>query len=283
MGEFSIHEFTSVDKSGIANGRAWRHYYYRSKLLSTSMFEWLNLPNEIDAEFIEKNLYEQGKLSFFYDDDYGFIITKCTDTGDINIYDRPVSYECYGNKFNKKIAAADCVIIRNNILELPTWTLDRFFLNRLWDIQRSIDVNLHNSKTPNLVQCAESQRLTLKNLFMQYDGNIPAIFANKDIDLDGVKVLNFNTPFIADKLWEIKDKLWNEFLSTKGINNANTEKRERLITDEVNANNQLIDFQVDTLLNSRKKAVELINKKWNLNIEVKLRENKEEQEVVKNE
>jgi hypothetical protein len=202
------------------------------------------------------------------------MVTRYTDSGMLNIYDEPIAYHCYGNNgFQKTIKASECVIIRNNMNAIPTTYLINHFCDRLYELERTIDVNLKQQKTPSIIQCEESQRLTMKNLLKQYDGNVPFIFGTKTIDLTGIKVLKIDAPFIADKLYDLKSKKWTECLDMLGINNANTQKKERLITDEVNSNNQLLSFESDVMLITRQLACDEIKEKFGLDIKVSLREN----------
>jgi len=243
------------------------------------MYKWEGLPKYIAKRFIENNLFQYGQLAFFKDSEVGFLITKVTPSGLLNIYDEPVRYYCYGNNgYSKNVLAKDCVLIRNNIDAIPTSVLINLFCIRLYEIERTIDTNIKQQKTPLIVQCEESQRLTLKNLFMKYDGNEPFIFGNKALNLEGIKVLKTDAPYVADKLWELKNAKWAECLDMLGINNANTSKKERLITDEVNSNNQLLDLQADTMLMTRNYACEEIKEKFDLDITCKLREQEEQEQ-----
>ena len=53
-----------------------------------------------------------------------------------------------------------------------------------------------------------------------------------------------------------------------GINNSNQEKRERLVEDEVSANNDQVNAFRNIALNARKQACEEINKMFGLNVDV---------------
>lgn len=256
------------------NRRTYRNYYERLKLLCKSMFKWENLPNEIDPDFIENNLFHEGKLAFFHDETYGYIVTKCNDSGMLNIYDKPVYYHCYANGYNKNVKAKDLVIIGNNIEYIPTASLIQLFVERFYEIERTIDTNLKQQKTPCIVVTDEKGRLALENLMMKYDGNQPFIYGNNKLDIrnENIKVLNTQAPFLADKLEDIKQRKWQECLNMLGINNANTSKKARLNIEEVTSNNQLIGFSSDVFLQTRQKAAELINDRFGTNIKVSLRE-----------
>lgn len=247
------------------------------------MYKWDNLPNGIAKRFIEKNLFYNGRLAFFKDSELGFIVTKCTPSEKLNIYEEPIAYTCYGVGFSKNVSSDDLIVIRNNIIELPTFNIVKMYIDKIADITRVIDTNIFQQKIPKIVTCTESQRLTIKNLMTKVEGNEPYILGNKGLDLDGINVFDTSAPFISDKLYDIKKRLWTELLETLGINNANTDKKERLIQDEVNSNNQLLKLQNETFLMTRKFAVDEINQKFNLNLEVELREDLYQDGGVENE
>ena len=267
------HGINGFDISANLNNKTYIHYFNRLKMLATVMYKWNGLPIEISKRFIENNLFYEGKLAFFYDKNVGFMVTKCSQSGLLNIYDEPICYHCYGNNgYQKDVKTSDCVIIRNNIDEIPTSFLIDLYCQRLYELERTIDVNISQQKTPLIVQCEESQRMTLQNLLMKYEGNEPFIFGNKSLDLSGISVLKTEAPFIADKLFDLKTKKWGECLDMLGINNANTQKRERLNIDEVNSNNQLLGFENKVMLMCREFACEEIKEKFNIDISVELRQ-----------
>jgi hypothetical protein len=242
-------------------------------MLATAMYKWEGLPNTISTRFIEPNLFDYGLLVFFHSRKYGYMISKATPSGMLNVYDEPISYHAYGNNgFTEDVQASDCVVIRNNLECIPTQYFVNLFCHRLYELRRTIDVNVKQQKTPSMITCEESQRLTLKNLMMKYEGNEPFIYGNKNIDLDGIKVFKLDAPFIADKLYMLEDWEWKKCLEMLGINNANTHKKERLNQDEVNVNNQLISLESDIMLMCREEACRQIKEKYGLDITVELRE-----------
>ena len=97
------------------------------------------------------------------------------------------------------------------------------------------------------------------------------------LDDNAIRAIKTDVPYVADKLLVYKHELWNECLTFLGINNINGDKKERLIVDEANANTQLIELSADIMLASRQEAVKEINKKFGLNIIVKLRRDFEQE------
>ena len=134
-------------------------------------------------------------------------------------------------------------------------------------------------KMPYIITCSDKQRLTFKNLMSQRKDNDPVIYADKQLDLNEIKVINTPVPIVFDKLQTQKLNVWNECLTALGINNANTEKRERLITNEVNANNEVIEICSDVMLKAREEACKRINEMFGLNISVRRRTRDELEEI----
>jgi hypothetical protein len=227
-------------------------------------------------------LYTYGRALFIDDPVTGFLNMRCTPSGTLNNYDEPVSYTAYSTIYNREFDRDNCVLIRNNYLERPTDNSIVLFATRLTEAERTIDVNIKAQKTPVLIRCDDKDRLTMKNLYKDYEGNEPFILGGKSLNLEGLKVLKTDAPFVADKLQNYKHEIWNEALTFLGINNANSDKRERLITDEVNANNEVISINADAMLLTRLEACDLINKRYKLNVSVGMRSFEEQPEQETN-
>lgn len=263
---------TQFCESAYMNNRTYLHYYNSLTELSLSMFEWKNLPATIDQRFLEMCLFSDGMCVFFEDDVLGYLCLQCMIGGKLNVYRIPMQRRAYAtNGYNKELDGTNSVIIFNNYLHTNSMLDVEMYSKRLYDLDRAIDVNAKAQKTPVLIQCDESQRLTMKNLYKQYDGNEPFIFGSKGLDANGLKVLQTGAPYVADKLYELKSQIWNEALTYLGISNTNVTKKERMISDEVIRNMGGTIASRYSRLESRRQAVEQINKMFNLNIEVNYR------------
>ena len=260
-------------KADNLNNQTFYDYYSRIRLLALSLFEWTGFPDSISVRFLEQSLFEMGKAAFILDKTKGYLALKCTPSGELNVYLDPIKLTAYSTNYNQEfILDEGCVLIRNNYDMLPTEPTIRLFAQRLTNVERTLDTNIHAQKTPILILCDDKQRLTLKNLYHQYDGNEPFIFGDKSMNPDMVKSIKTEAPFLADRLMVYKRDIWNECMTFLGINNANTDKRERLITDEVEANDQLIQMSAQTMLLSRLEACKQINKLFGLSVTVKIRD-----------
>ena len=259
----------------LLNNATYIDYYNRLRLIAKTMFEWTGFPEKVNTRYLEKMLYYYGSCCFYDDDDFGLMVAKCNTCNIQNIYDEPthVTTVSQDPKYKAKTLKVDdeCVLIRNNVEMLPTDYTIQLFAARLFQCQRSIDVNVNQQKFPFIFLCDKNELLTFKKIFDDIENNEIAIYAEKNLNIEGIKALETGVPFVADKLTMQKHEIWNEAMSFLGLNNANTDKKERLITDEVNSNNELIEMMCEVMLNQRKLACEQINKKYGLNVDVKLR------------
>lgn len=258
---------TMFCESSLLNNRTYLQYYNRLTELAISMFEWKNLPETVDPRYLEMCLFSDGMCVFFNDEVLGFLALQVAIGGQLNVYRIPIDRRAYAsNGYQMNLTEENSVIIFNNYLHTNSMLDVEMFSKRLYNLDRAIDVNANAQKTPILIQCDESQRLTMKNLYKQYEGNEPFIFGSKALDVNGLKVLQTGAPYVADKLYELKVQYWNEALTYLGISNINTTKKERMITDEVTRNQGGVVASRYSRLESRRQACRQINNMFGLDI-----------------
>ena len=265
------------------NDSTYIDYLNRFTKIALSMFEWVNLPKSMNARYLEMCLFYFGNAALLKDKRYGFINTKCTGSGEINIYGLPTKLNCFSYDFNstrtlytglnpmytdkQREAREDyeCILVQNNWECTPTIATLELFAYRLYEAQRTCDTNIIAQKTPVLLVADETQRLFLENLYNQYNGNQPFIFGDKEqLGEQTLKCINTQAPFVADKITEYKKEIWNEALEYLGVNSLQTEKKERLISDEANSNNELINLNLQSFLIPRQEACKKFNEKFGL-------------------
>lgn len=262
------------EDSARLNNLTYKQYLDRLTELAISMFEWKNLPASVDARYLELHLFETGCMVYFNDDVLGNICLDCIANGRLGIYGDPILRRAYSgyNNYNALLKESNSVIVWNNYLHTNSILDVKMFARRLYVLDRIIDVNANAQKTPVLVQGTEKQRLTLINLYKEFDGNAPFIFGDNNLDLNVLKVLQTGAPYVCDKLYTLKTQYWNEALTYLGISNINIQKRERLITDEVTRNQGGTIASRYSRLNSRREAARKINAMFGTNIQVNYRE-----------
>ena len=267
-------EKTLYGESATVNNLTYMQYLNRLTELSVSMFEWKNLPPTVDARYLELHLFETGSMVYFDDDVIGNLCLDCLPSGRLDVYGNPVLRRAYSgyNNYQKLLKESNSVIIWNNYLHTNSILEVKMFARRLYNLDGIIDVNANAQKTPVLIQGTEQQRLTLKNLYKEFDGNSPFIFGDKNLDLNSLKCLQTGAPYVCDKLYNLKQMYWNEALTYLGINNTGAQKRERMLSIESSqAQGGTISSRYSRL-QSRREAVEKINTMFGTNIEVNYRE-----------
>ena len=268
---YDILNFKQFAKS--LNNLTFTQIYYDLKLLALAVFKWDGLPNNMDERWIEKYLFDRGECMFYHDDALGYMVAGDNRNG-INHYNDPVSLMPVApSYFNPKkyTPGVDAVLIKNNDLSIPTNLKTQLYAYRLADIKRTQDININAQKTPVLIVCSDKQKLTLKNVYAQWSGNEPVIFGDKAVDFNEIQVMKTDAPIVFDKLQTQYHQVKNEYLTLIGINNANMDKKERLVDDEVQANNEEVKAFFNAMLKAREQACKEINRIFGLNISVSRR------------
>ena len=264
---------TFFDESATGNIRTYGEYLERLTELSISMFEWKNLPDSVDPRFLELTLFTDGQAVFFEDEVMGFLGLQVIINGPLDVYRVPIGRRAFAvNGYQKNLDISDSVIIYNNYLRTNSVAMVKLYAKRLYNLDRIIDINADAQKTPVLVQGTEQQRLTLLNLYKEYDGNAPVIFGDKNLDINALKCIKTDAPYIADKIYQLKTQIWNEALTYLGISNLNIQKKERLVSDEVIRNQGGTIASRYSRLEARREACEKINDMFGLDISVDFRE-----------
>lgn len=232
----------------------------------------------MNGEFLERCLYEFGNASLLKTEEYGFVNAKAVTGGDLNIYMLPSSIECFStDSFSKhrinymgfKNEEDDeykyAILVKNNPYMIPTEPSLRLFALRLYEAERTSDVNIKAQKTPVILSGDVNLKLALQNLFEKYTGNEPVIYVDKNqLGNQSINAVKTEAPFIADKIIEYKKEIWNEALTFLGINNINVEKKERLVKEEASANNELVNLNLQARLSCRKEACKKFNELFGL-------------------
>lgn len=243
--------------------------------LAINRFNWENLPLGLTSEALEEMLIRYGQVMGFKDDMQGLMILPCYGETKINVYGLPTQYRLtsLNGKYEKSIECDDGVLLKNN--PLGTADIDNLLIyaKRISDIERTQEVNLFQQNVPKILLTDEDGKLTAKNLIEKLQNYKFALFCRKSLknSLSKSDVLDTSSPYLLDKLQDYKIALKNELLTYLGINNNNIDKKERLLVDEVNANNELIEIMIDLMLDLREKFCKEFNSKFGTNIKVERR------------
>lgn len=282
--------FTSVTYS------TWFNRLYN---IAISRFEWLNLPGTCNEKFIEQVLFFNGFMVGYKDTALNsFLIMPCTNNSVLDIFGYPAKVNAYGYNgymaqnltpytitLGEEPTKADAALLYANYSRCPDLPAVLYFARKLTKIDRTIDVNINVQKTPYIISCGENQRLTVANMFKQVDNFEPAIITTKFYGLNGEKpinVMDLKPPFVADKMQTLKRQVYQEALTYLGIEANTSEKAERQVTEELNANMGETESMRQSPLASRKQFCKEFNKIYGTNIDVKFRSDLQLSQIMEN-
>lgn len=258
--------------SDLLNDLTYRIHYDKNRLICLNEHEWDGLPDGIESRHIEKWLFSRGFCCFFKDPQMAHMVLECDTGGQVNVYGDPTGWRVHGFNYQRYLNADECVIIRNNLLALPTEPFIMHYVNKITEAERTMDVNIKACKTPVIFACDDKDLLSFKRMFQQVDGNTPALFVDRGLNLDSIQAFLTGVKFMGNELMDYKRAVESDLLTFIGQNNTPVDKKERLITNEAEANDQLIQSFADLQLEARQRACEEINARFGLNVSVRRRE-----------
>lgn len=246
-------------------------------ILDTSLYEWIGLPDSVDTRSLELDLCYMGYNLLFKDEVMDkYLCLPCDFGGEYDVYGIPFERRVYSpyNNYQNVLHKDNSVIIMSNYLMRPHYYTLLDYAERLTRVVRTLDINVNSQKTPFILIADPEQELSIKNLYKQVDEFNPAIYVKKGMtELNAVKTLQTEAPYIADRLDGLLHNVFNEALTFMGYNNANQDKKERLVAAEVQGNNANVAGQQNSGLIARQRAVKDMNKLFGFNADVRIREN----------
>lgn len=256
--------------SQLSNWMTYQMYLRQFLTLAENVFIYDNMPDYIDTAYLNKTLVRQGAIAFFYDDVLEKVLAlPYTSIGSLDVYNRPKRIQVYGrNGYTNTLNEGEFVIMYDNNGRYPIYIDILQYAERYANVTRTIDINIAQQKTPRIWKTSTEKEKTVKDLANEVDGNIEKIVTYDNINLDDIELVLAPAPYVTDKLQDQKDKIWSEFLRLIGISNLSFQKKERNISDEIQAMQGGTIASRYERFEPRKKAIEEINKKFNLQIKV---------------
>lgn len=262
------------NRAVIENKKLYDYYLLKLTNKAIACYDWKNLPQTIDVRYLEHTLFVYGKALVFNEPNIGLVVAKVSAGGPLDIYNVPTDRRAYAsNGMTAGCNETNSVLIYNTPMRNPSLFIAELYAQRLAEIDRTIDVNVKRQKTPFILTTNETQQLTVRNLMLQIDDNQYDIIVDKNFDNDMLKSIDITAPYVADKLQLLKEKTYREAINSLGINATNTEKKERMITSEVEGDNGDVENERFVGLMMRRQAVDKINEMFGTNIEVDFRTN----------
>ena len=253
--------------------------------LYMSVFRWDGLPTGVSARQLEYWLMTGGIVAFVYDETLreaqpdeapeGYAVLRCYLNGEIDIYDLPERRNLYSMVAavnGRTIEPENSVLIWDSTLRALPLPLISYYARRLSNIDRTIDVNVANQKTTKVVRGTQKQLLSLQNAMNQQQGNQVIRWEDKTLGIEEGSPVDYDViaPYVSDKLQILKRQLKSEVLTFCGVDNTYGDKRERLITGEVEQGAGDVNAHKIARLAPRRAACEEIAEKFGLDVTVRV-------------
>ena len=251
-------------------GRFYQRYLLKKAL---SVFKW-ELPEWWDENYFLYVLYCYGYIGIFDTERFGVIPNQCGLKG-LNVFYRPTSIIIANPLLleKEKRIDEDCVVMQLQPDYMGVLDLCAHYAEKMALASSAINQNLWSTKIATVFFAEnDAQQQSIKKAFDKMSSGDPMVVVNKKLrDEDGnlaYEVFNRDVKqsyVIGDLLSDLR-KIEAEFDTRVGIPNANTDKRERLITDEVNANNVETHILADMWMDSIQSAIKKVRDMFGLEI-----------------
>ena len=247
------------------------------KTLALNRYRWENLPKGLESRHIEKALFEYGQAFFYEDKTTGIRCLPCFESNELNIYGDPIGVKVVGyNGFSEHKTMQEGVCVLDNDTRVPPILHIRHFVELMNKTQSTLYANLDQQKFPFIIPMSEETKLTMSNIMEQTKGFQSCIMVDESISEQlqrgngecAIRVLQTGVPYLLDRLSDFESRVENKLFTFLGLNNTNENKKERMVVDEVNANNTAVQMMLDTGYKCRQTACELVNEMFGLNMSV---------------
>lgn len=256
-------------------GRKARFWYDLLWNKAVSIFEYEDLPDTVNRDYLETTLMSRGNVTWINDNE-----------GNLRaLYGAAYGFDCYGFPTTAEIANPvlgtirgtfhlDAVWMRNNIYALPVQDKIFEYAMQLAQLDTNLKVNLDNLKTTTIFAVDnDAQATQVKDIYKKIVSGEPGLIVGDNLDFlseNKVNVFSSNIQYLGTQFLADRRTIINDFLTLFGINNIALEKKERLITGEVDSNDQELEINKYFWLKPREDAIAEVNKIFGTNIKVKM-------------
>lgn len=253
--------------------------------LCANRFEWQGLPDSVDVRFLELNLIWRGIAVFYKDTNSDqFFAVQGAGSGATNFLDEPTSFTVIAPDMQttrlRAVPAYDvtpsgepgqrldqeCVPIYCNYMREPDLDIIHLYAVKLAKLDRSIEIAADNMRKNKVIAASENERASAMAALRQIEEGQNAILVQAETGaamISNMQVLDLGMdPLTLPNLMIARSKLWNECMGLLGINNANQDKKERLVAAEVGANDEQVEATRRIALNARQQAAKAISTLW---------------------
>lgn len=255
--------------SQLSNFATYNMYLRQCLTLAENVFKFKYLPSFIDVSYLNKTLLRKGSIAFFKDEVLGLLALPYIVIGVLDVYGRPKKIEVIGqNGYRRTLNSDEFVIMYDNNGRYPLYLDICQYAERLALNVRTTDINIAQQKTPRFFKTTQEKEKSIRDLVNNVDGYENTIISYENMDLDETSMVLAPAPYVSDKIDLHKENIWNEFLRLIGISNLSYQKKERNISDEIQAMQGGTIASRFSRFEPRQRAIEEINKKFDEKIEV---------------
>ena len=275
---------TQSEGYDVAQYNFWRDYLTN---IALSAFEWENVPSGIDTREMEYIFLNHG-LGGFFEESGGFLFAQCAPIDQWNLYYNPNKVMLYSpvgrtwerhnqpwairesNEEEIEYMPRDCVVGYDNMNRSLLVSHIDYYAKRLAIYDRIADINVCAQRTPYTITGPESALKSNQAIMDKLISNEQVLYLNQGSQfVNQVDVLSTGAPYVADKILADQKRILDIAVTLFGADNSNTEKRERVITQEATANNEQIMLMRRSRLECRKRFCFEVNSTFGLDISVK--------------
>lgn len=253
----------------ISNFKTYNMYFREMLTLAENVFEFKNLPEFIDVAYLNKQLLRKGAVAFFMEKDLGLIVLPYNTVGTLDVYGRPNMIEVFGdNNFHRVLKRDEYVLMYDNNGRYPLYLDICQMAERIALCVRTEDVNILHQRTPRVWKTSKDTEKSLKDTINEIDSMQENVVTYQSLAVEDMNAVLAPAPYVTDKIDQHLRELWAEFYRLIGVANLQEQKKERVIVDEMSASQGGTIASRYSRFEPRKRAIEEINKKWNLKLEV---------------
>lgn len=235
-----------------------------------SMFTYNNLPNKLTSQIVENALLFNNFLCWYYEPNLGgLILCRYRYGGEYDLYWKPKTVNLLtlsGKSIKDNVPYEDIILCRDNSMDIIPFLTLNGYMEKIIEIEDTLSINTQLTRFPTVFTCSRKQLGTFKALFNDIKKLTPFVFGDKDV-IDGVEQFDIKLPVPLTDIYDLLEQYKNMCLASMGIYGSDS-KRERLITAEINANNDYTDFIYQGMLNERKLWIKQIKEKWGIDIQL---------------
>ena len=269
-----LRDYTSTYPKKVDPNSTTYWYYIRALFRKAmSIYQFEGIPENWDLDYFISNLLGRGMVAIT-NTALGVLPLQCGVSG-INVFNHPttviIANPVLGNL--QRTIDEDCALVKISYDYRGIMDIVYRYAYMLAECDASISVNLMNSKVAfiGLVE-SKQQANSMKAMYDMIARGEPAVFVKgSQINQDTILYNHVKENFVASDIQILKRKIMSEFLTEIGVNNANTDKRERLTDNEVEANDSEIQLNAGYWLDNMREGLNKANELYNLNLSVTLK------------